>query len=263
MPKADITVLIPCMNNRSFLERFVPSCNWAAEVLVVDSFSSDGSAKIANSLGARVFQRVYDTSARQKNCALDQVNTEWVFQIDTDEMMEQGLLEEITTAVREVRPSVSAFRIPRKNHYGKHWLRYGGVYPDYQTRLFRRDRCRWQDRQVHAQLKVEGETGTLTKHILHYGMPSISKQIVNLDRYTTYERDEKLKSGMRADLFRLLFHPPLVFAYRYLWLRGFLDGWRGLVLAMYTAVYDFVTIVKMLEAIKEKGYIKANENGNA
>jgi len=246
--KPDLTILIPCRNNRQYLEQCIPEyLQHAAQVLVVDSYSTDGSAKIAAQLGAEVVQRRYDTSARQKNWALTHVRTEWVFQIDTDEEPEAGLFQEICAVVQKHDEKTAAYRIPRKNHYQGAYFRYGGFYPDYQCRLFRRGACRWLEREVHAHLHVRGATGTLRKHILHYGMPSLSKQLSNLDRYTRYECDEMLKANKTHGFARLLFHPPLIFAYRYLWLRGFLDGWRGFVIAAYTAFYDFIAIVKNIE----------------
>ncbi|MCZ7557093.1 MAG: glycosyltransferase family 2 protein [Bacteroidia bacterium] len=243
----DLTVLIPCRNNRAYLEALIPTCSWADAVFVVDSFSEDGSGEAAVSLGAQVLQHEYENSSRQKNRALDLIRTEWVFQIDTDEAMESGLENEILAVIANAGSEISAFRLPRKNHYGPHWLRHGGLYPDYQTRLLRTKRCRWSEREVHAQVIVDGEIGTLRGHIIHHGMPGIAKQLSNLDRYTNYERDEWLKTGKAIAPHRLLWHPPLVFAYRAFWRGGIRDGWRGVVLAMYAAFYDMVRIAKLLE----------------
>jgi len=103
------------------------------------------------------------------------------------------------------------------------------------------------DREVHAHVLVPGRIGTLQHHIMHYGMPNISKQLRNLDRYTRYEADEMYKVGTHFHWYRLIFHPWQVFFYRYLWNRGFSDGWRGFIVCSYLAIYDFLSQAKLWE----------------
>jgi glycosyltransferase involved in cell wall biosynthesis len=211
----------------------------------VDSYSTDGTLDICREYGARIIQHEYINSAKQKNWAAPQCRHEWVLQIDSDEVLEPGLREEIERAVASASPNDHAFRIPRKNHVLGRWMRYSGIYPDYQTRLFRRDRGRWMDREVHAHLVVSGEVRTLQHNIMHYGMPHISKQLRNLDRYTRYEADEMYKRGTRLHWYRLIIRPWEVFFYRYLWLRGFSEGWRGFIVCRYLAIYDFLSQAKL------------------
>lgn len=247
-----ITVLLPTFNNETGIRSTLESVSWAEEILVVDSFSTDHTLDICREYGARVIQHEYIQSAQQKNWAAPQCTHDWVLQIDTDEVLEPGLREEIVKAVANASPEVEAFRIPRKNHVLGRWMRYGGIYPDYQTRLFRRDRGRWIDREVHARVAVKGRVETLTHHIMHYGMPNISKQLRNLDRYTRYEADEMLKNGTRFRWYRLTLRPWLVFFHRYLLRRGFCEGWRGLVVCGYLMIYDFLSQAKLWE-IEELG----------
>ncbi len=214
---------------------------------MVDSFSTDGTPEICAESGAWVIQHEYINSARQKNWALPQCQHEWVLQIDTDEALEPGLEEEILNRIRDVPDTISAFRMPRKNHVLGKWCRHGGLYPDYQVRLFRRDRGRWSDREVHASIQVPGEVPTLDGAILHHGMPSISRQLANLNRYTRYEADELHKQGRRFSAYRLLVHPWVVFGYRYVVQQGFRDGWRGFVFCAYTAIYTFLVWAKRWE----------------
>jgi hypothetical protein len=194
-----------------------------------------------------VIQHEYINSAKQKNWAAPQCQHEWVLQIDTDEVVSAELRQEIEAALAAVPSDVDAFRIPRRHEMLGRWVRYGGVYPDYEMRLFRRDRGRWREREVHAHLEVPGRTGTLRNPILHFGMPHISKPLRNLDRYTRYEADELRKNGKRFRIVDLILKPPLLFAYRYIWLQGFRDGTRGLILAAYLAAYAFLSYAKLWE----------------
>jgi glycosyltransferase involved in cell wall biosynthesis len=222
------------------------SVKWADEILVVDSFSTDRTLEICREYGARIIQHEYLNSARQKNWAAPQCRYEWVLQIDTDEALQQGSREEIEDALASGE-SVQAFRLPRKNHVLGRWMRHAGIYPDYQTRLFRRDQGRWIEREVHAHVVVPGEVRNLKHHIMHYGMPNISKQLRNLDRYTRYEADELRKQGIRFGWSRLVLRPWLVFLHRYVWLKGFLEGWRGFILCGYFGIYDFLSQAKLWE----------------
>jgi glycosyltransferase involved in cell wall biosynthesis len=242
-----ISVLLPTFNNAAIIRPTLESIRWADEILVVDSFSTDNTLDICREYGARVIQHEYIQSAKQKNWAAPQCAHEWVLQIDTDEVLEPGLQEEIREAVANASPDVAAFHIPRKNHVLGRWMRNGGIYPDYQTRLFRRDQGRWSDREVHAQVVAKGKVNTLRHHIMHYGMPNISRPLRNLDRYTRYEADEMRKHGTSFRWYRLILGPWLVFFNRYLLMRGFCEGWRGFIVCGYLAVYDFMSQAKLWE----------------
>lgn len=242
-----ISILLPTFNSAATVRESLESVKWADEILVVDSFSTDDTLAICSEYGARIVQHEYVNSAKQKNWAVAQCKNEWVLQIDTDEVLEPGAREEIETAVNSAPLQVQAFRLPRKNHVLGRWVRRAGIYPDFQTRLFRRDAGRWVEREVHAHVSLSGEVETLRHHILHYGMPNISKQLRNLDRYTRYEADELHKNGVKFNWTRVMLRPGLVFLRRYAWERGFLEGWRGFMLCGYLAIYDFLTQAKLWE----------------
>jgi glycosyltransferase involved in cell wall biosynthesis len=242
-----ISILLPTFNNAATVRETLESVKWADEILVVDSFSTDLTPGICAEYGARVIQHEYINSAKQKNWAVPQCKNEWVLQIDTDEILEPGLREEIEENLAAASSQVHAFRLPRKNHMLGRWIRRAGIYPDYQTRLFRRDAGRWNEREVHAHVRVSGEVETLQHHIMHFGMPNISKQLHNLDRYTRYEADELRKQGTHFRWTGLTLRPWAIFLQRYVWQRGFLEGWRGLVLCGYLAIYDFLTQAKLWE----------------
>lgn len=234
------------------------SVKWADEILVVDSFSTDGTLGICREYGARILQHEYINSAKQKNWALPQCRNEWVLQIDSDETLEAGLREEIRDAIAAAPPEVELFRMPRKNHMLGQWTRYGGNYPDYQTRLFRRDKGRWSEREVHAHVRVAGEVRTLTHSIVHDNMPYLTRELRNLDRYTRYEADELRKHEKTFHWHDLVIRPWVVFLHRYFWLQGFRDGWRGFIYSAYVAMYVFTARAKHWE-MKELGLERSPE----
>jgi glycosyltransferase involved in cell wall biosynthesis len=242
-----ISILLPTFNSAATVRETLKSVEWADEILVVDSFSTDGTLEICKEFGARIVQHDYINSAKQKNWAVPQCAHEWVLQIDTDEVLEPGAREEIEQVLQSAPIEVDVFRFPRKNHMLGRWVKRGGIYPDYQTRLFRRDAGRWIAREVHAHVQASGEVRTLEHHILHFGMPNISKQLRNLDRYTRYEADELHKQGKQFHWTNLTIRPWLVFLDRYVRQRGFAEGWRGFILCAYIAIYDFMSQAKLWE----------------
>ncbi|MBZ5596312.1 MAG: glycosyltransferase family 2 protein [Acidobacteriia bacterium] len=242
-----VSVLLPTHNCEATIRDTLESVKWADEILVVDSFSTDGTLDICRGYAARVIQHEYINSARQKNWAVPQCCNEWVLQMDSDEVLGPGAREEIEQAIAQASPNTHAFRLPRRNHFLGHWMRHGGLYPDYQIRLFRRDKGRWQDREVHAHLMASGQLGTLTHGILHSDAPCIAVRIRHVDRYTRYEADELRKRGRGFRWDDLVIRPWGAFFYRYFWLQGFRDGWRGFIYCAYMGIYVFLTRAKLWE----------------
>ncbi len=244
---AKVSVLLPTFNNQGIIRDCLDSVRWADEILVVDSFSTDRTLAICGAYGARILQHEYIQSAKQKNWAIPQCANEWVLQVDSDERLEAGGCEEIRNKLDSVGNDTHAFRIPRRNHILGPSLSVASLYPDYQTRLFRRDVGRFQDKEVHAHVQVPGRVGTLEHHLMHYGMTSIGKQLGNIDRYSRYQADELNKRGTRFHWYHLVLRPLAVFGYYYFWKRGYAAGYRGLLVAAFDASFDFWAHAKLWE----------------
>ena len=247
MSRARISVLLPTFNNAEIIRRVLDSVHWADEILVVDSFSTDETLNICREYGARIIQHEYIQSARQKNWAIPQCAHEWVLQVDTDEEMEPGLREEIEAILDDPPANVDGFLVPFKHHILGQWVRACGLYPEYHLRLFRSAAGRFEDKEVHAHVRVPGEVRTLKHHLLHYGMNSISKQLSNVDRYSRYQADELRKRGKRFHWSQAIVRPVVVFAYYYFWKLGFTAGYRGLLYSSLNATYDLWAHAKLWE----------------
>jgi glycosyltransferase involved in cell wall biosynthesis len=242
-----ITVLLPTFNNAEIIRATLESIRWADEILVVDSFSTDNTLDICREYGARVLQHEYIQSSKQKNWAIPQCAYEWVLQIDTDEVLEIGAKEEILTRIATAPADVHAFALPRKNHVLGKWISTANLYPDLQTRVFRRDVGRFEDKEVHAHVAVPGKIEVLEHNVLHYGMTSISKQLSNIDRYSRYQADELRKRGKQFRWTQVVVRPLAIFSYYYFWRLGFTSGYRGLLVASLNATYDFWAHTKLWE----------------
>ena len=241
-----ISFLLPTYNCESIIRKTLDSILWADEIIVVDSYSNDSTMDILNEYGVKIIKHKYINSAKQKNWALKFCSYEWVFQIDSDEVLEENAEKIIRDAIKNTSPTVECFKMPRKNYVLGKWLKYGGIYPDWEYRLFRKGKGKWKDREVHSRIIVFGEIGLLDTSIIHKGMPSLSKQLSNLDRYTRYEADELNKKNEKYSLIKWILGPIYIFIKRYIYQQGYRDGWRGFYVAVYHGIYLFISYSKFI-----------------
>ncbi len=242
-----ISILLPTFNCADILRPTLESIKWADEILVVDSYSTDATLHLCREYGARILQHEYVQSAKQKNWAIPPCAHEWVLQIDSDEVLEAGLSAEIRASLESASAEIDGFRIPFKHHILGEWVRVCGLYPEYHLRLFRRDKGRFEDKEVHSHVKVPGRVETLQHHILHHGMKSLSNQLRNLDRYSRYQADELRKRGKKFHWHQLLIRPFGIFVYFYVVKKGFTAGYRGVWIAAINTTFDFWSYAKLWE----------------
>jgi (heptosyl)LPS beta-1,4-glucosyltransferase len=236
---AQISAIVLTRNEERNIADCLDTLRWAEELLVLDSFSEDATAEIATSTGAEVRQRRFDNYPLQRNAALLMASREWVFFVDADERVTPELAAEIRVAVQE--GGLDGWWVPRKNYIFGKWMRHAGWYPDYQLRLMRRERARYDERrEVHELVELNGAAGYLQNPLIHYNYDTIREFREKQDRYTDHEVRALLESGQRARPRNLVLQPLRQFRWRYLTLAGYKDGWRGLLLSSLMAYYELV-----------------------
>lgn len=242
------TVIIPTFNSELYLSKLLESVvGWADEVIVCDSFSTDNTLEIARSHGVRILQHEYINSAKQKNWAIPQASHEWVMIIDSDELPEVALKEEITEFLENVEPDVELAHIPRKNLFWGSMLGKGVGYPDYQSRLFRRDKGRYNGREVHAQVTVPGKEVRLKNALIHDDFTDISSWWLRNNRYYRYELDECIKQGKKWN-FKIQYAKPFAIFLLLYFRRGlFRYGFKGYFVALQWFVYYSMVGAKLYE----------------
>jgi glycosyltransferase involved in cell wall biosynthesis len=249
-----LTVLIPALNNAGSIVTLLNDVKWADEILVVDSFSADDTMRLCSELGARVIQHRYENSAKQKNWAIPQCSHPWVLLIDTDERLSTAMQEEIQSILKKGIPEgVDAYRVARQTMFLGRWMKVMNLWPDYQTRLFRKSVGRYEEKEVHADVRVPGRVATLTTSLIHNATPTLSKQINLLDRYSTYQALELRKQGRYFRSFDLIVRPVGAFVYLYVLRLGFTEGIRGLFIAFHTMAFSFFTYAKLWEHEMSEG----------
>lgn len=243
-----LTVIIPTYNVEIYLEKLL-SCieNWADEIIVCDSFSTDRTLEIAKCHKVKIVQHEYINSAKQKNWIIPQANNEWVMIIDADEIPEEALKSEISDFLKTVSDDVDLAYIPRKNLFWGEFMGKASAYPDYQSRLFRRDKGRYQDKEVHAQVDVPGDCVHLKYALVHDDFTDISSWWLRNNRYYRYELDECIKKGKKWGFKIQIAKPIYVFLLFYIRRGGFMHGFRGLFVATQWFIYYFMVGAKLYE----------------
>ncbi len=233
-----VSVTIIARNEAANIKDCLESVQWADQVVLVDTFSTDGTPEIARELGAEVYQEPWQGFARQKNSALEKAAGPWILSLDADERVTPALSREIEQVVGGDGTPVG-YLLARKNYFGDRWIRHGGWYPDYNLRLFRKGAGRFQERAVHEKVTVTGEVGRLANPLEHYTYASVAEFLRRLERYSRLAAQEISRRPGSLGL-SLVFSPVFTFLKMYLFRLGLLDGRPGLFLAVSYAYYTFL-----------------------
>jgi glycosyltransferase involved in cell wall biosynthesis len=243
VPRISATIIT--LNEEERIAKAIASLACCDEVIVVDSESTDRTCEIAEQRGARVLRRKWDGYSKQKNFAAEQARHDWILSIDADEQLSAELAAEIA-AWKNTEPATAAMSMPRRAFYLGKWIGHSGWYPDRKTRLYDRRRARWVGDFVHEAMEAAGQTGRFQSDLLHFPYRALEDHFERADRYTRLAADAAQKSGRRSNPLKLLLAPPLVFLKSFILQRGFLDGWRGLVIAYMGARYVFLREFRIL-----------------
>jgi glycosyltransferase involved in cell wall biosynthesis len=228
-----LSIIIIARDEADRIPRALASAAWADEVIVVDSGSRDATCAIARRAGARVIPHPWQGYAAQKAFALTQAAHPWVFWLDADEEITPALRASIESALTlQARGTQrhAAYAVRRCTVYLGRAIRHGGWYPDRKLRLFLRDRARFDDRLVHESVSVEGSTGSLAGDLVHHSFRDFRHHLEKTrEMAELWARQERGRRRARAS--DLLLRPLAKGMKGYVWKRGFLDGWRGLLVA--------------------------------
>lgn len=238
-----ITGAIITLNEEKNLPRSMGSLAWCDEVVVVDSGSKDRTVEIARHAGARVLHRDWTGYADQKNYAAEAASHDWILSLDADEVLSEGLREEILR-VRSSSPEVAAFRFPRRAHYLGKWINHSGWYPDRKIRLYDRRKAKWVGDFIHESVVTHEPIGELRGDLLHYTCDSFASHLKSLDRYTDLAAREIAECGQNVGYSRLLIDPPWTFIRTFVLQFGFLDGIHGLAIAYTASRYVYLKYAK-------------------
>jgi glycosyltransferase involved in cell wall biosynthesis len=283
--RSNIEVIILTKNEEKNLEHSLRSvAEWADAVYVVDSGSIDGTRAIAERLGARFIDRPWLGYARQKNWALETLplSSDWVFILDADEVILPELRRELlAVAGKPVGQTPEAgFYINRYFMFLGKRIRRCGYYPSWNLRFFKRGRARYEEREVHEHMIVDGASGYLTGHMEHNDRRGLEVYMAKHNHYSTLEAREIVRqmvegrgTGFDARLFgnalqrrrwiKHTIYPRLPakwlfrFLYMYVLKLGFLDGATGFRFCLFISAYEMLIGLKIRELLLEQKEARA------
>lgn len=271
---ANVSVMIFTLNEEVNLPACLASLDWCDDVIVIDSVSADGTVKMSEERGARVYQRAFDGFGTQRNWALDHAEPrhEWIMILDADERVPPELARELGDKARTAPPSVAAYRVRRRFHLWGRWLRYSALYPTWVVRFIRRGRVRYVNRGHAETQEADGEIRDLDNDLIDENFKGIDEWFDRQNRYSTKDAEFEIaaagspggwralfsgdalerRAGLKRLGARVPFRPTLYFLYSYLFRLGFLDGRDGFAFCRMKAMYQQMVRVKKYDMTRRR-----------
>lgn len=249
MAELDLTLCVSTRNAGAQLPACLASVReWVSEIVVVDMESSDDTLQVAASYGARVVQVPAAGWAEPgRQAGIDAATREWILVLDADERAADGLREIVARFI--ARADVDGVWLPRQNFQFGWWVPGAGIWPDWQLRLFRRERTHWPVHRTHVGAQVDGAVehapARAENAIVHHSFPSVSAWVGAMNRYTDLEADRYQASGARPTLPRLLAVPAARFADDFVRRSGYRGGRYGLAVSLLSWVYWLIAELKL------------------
>jgi glycosyltransferase involved in cell wall biosynthesis len=242
----NLSVTIITFNEELNIARAIESAQFADEVIVVDSGSSDKTCEIARHMGAKVITHLFEGYGQQKNFAAQQAQGKWILNIDADEVISPELKSSVESVLRSKGPSYQIYQMKRRNHFCGHAIYGGGWYPDTNARLYQSGKATWTTPKVHERLlsidTANPSIGDLEGDILHFSFPTLLSQITTNVRYAQLGAEELLKRPPQVPVtfIKVVFRPFGKFLECYFLKQGFKDGKWGFIIAINAAYSLFI-----------------------
>lgn len=239
-----LSVVVLTRNEAHNIVDCLNSVAWADQRAILDSLSTDETAELARQCGATVFEHAFHNYSSQRNVALDVVEADWVFFVDADERATPELGQEVRSVISN--HSETGWWVPRRNFIFGRWIRHAGWYPDYQLRLLKRGKARYDpDRQVHEVALLDGHAGYLQNTLTHYNYQTVGQFLTKQRLYTNYEAEILFGQQVRPRWRNFVLQPAREFWRRYVTLQGYRDGGHGLLLSLLMGYFNLVMYVRL------------------
>lgn len=210
-----------------------------AEVIVVDSNSTDKTPEICKKAGARVVQHHWQGFSATKNFANSLATQPFILSLDADERLSPALIRELQ---RKQLQQNTAYAFNRRNYYRGVPVRFCGWYPDTKVRLFPKDKAVWSGEYVHETLKLEQEIKTIRMRsdILHYTIRNTAEHRRTIEKYSDLAAKDWTQRHSKPSFLKPYFSYTAMFIKKYLLQLGFLDGANGLYISHFSALSRYL-----------------------
>lgn len=247
------TAIIPVLNEIDNIEEVIASVDFADEIFVVDSYSTDGTYEKALSLADKAVQHEFKSYANQKNWAMQQAKYNWILLVDADERVTPELKKEIQNTLKEpVKEGIVGYWIGRNNHFIGEPVNHGSWGHDRLIRLFQRDKCQYGEKHVHEKIIANGELGHLKYKLYHNTSVSLDDFLQKKNHYSWLQAKDYDKKTGRLTGYHFIVKPFYRFLKHYIMQGGFRDGVVGLTLACLQSHGVFMRYVKLWLLRKNK-----------
>ena len=228
-----VSGVITSFNEEHNIADCIESLLWCDEIIVVDSFSTDGTPEIAQRYDkVKFFQRTYYGAGAQKNWAMQYVEGDWIFLLDSDERCTPELREEVQRILAD-GPHHSAYMMNRNVYILGKRIRFSGWQHDRVARLFRKGAAYYENRRVHSVLHTTGETPILDNAIEHFMVDrSFDEYAFRLAKYGYWNAAQCWRDGERTSALEVLLRPTWRFLRTYFLQLGILDGALGIIFCL-------------------------------
>jgi glycosyltransferase involved in cell wall biosynthesis len=253
-----LSICVVTQNEEHNLPRLLDSVRGLAdEVVVLDGGSEDRTVAIAQEFGAKIFRRTFTTYAEQKNHAASLAANDWILLLDADEALSEELKLSIEQWKRDA-PKYDVYEMARLTWYLGAWIRHSRWYPDWQRRLYRRDKTQFYG-AVHEALRFSGNPGRLRGDLLHYTIRDFSEHAAKVERYTSVRAKEMFEQGKRHWRAAMWLATPWSWIHHFILGAGFLDGHRGTLIARMAARSVRMKFAKLGELVAAEHQAKQND----
>lgn len=246
-----ISVIINAKNEESFIKDCLESVKWADEIILsLSQDSIDRTGEIAKDFGAKIIKqtpREMDYAAWH-NQGMREAKGDWLFWVDADERVTPLLKEEIKSSIISHQSSISAFTIPRRNFLLGKELKHGGWFPDYQVRLFKKNKLRGWVGRLHERPEVDGRLGKLQNSMIHLQPDTIEPALEKSIKWSDIEARLLFEANHpKVTWWRILRMGATTLFDRLINKQGFRDGTEGWIESIYQAFHTMIVYIKLWE----------------
>ncbi|OYU85039.1 MAG: glycosyl transferase [Flavobacterium sp. BFFFF2] len=231
-----LSILIITLNEEAHLRELLPELDFADEIIIVDSLSTDKTEQVAKSFAKVTFiSHPFENFTAQRNFAISKANNDWILFLDADERLTPPLQDEILDVLAHPCPK-AAYLFPRKFMFKQEELNFTGWKTDKIYRLFNRKYAKYtEERLVHEKLTVNGKIGKLNNKLIHFSYANFESYRLKMENYGRLKAQEKCAKGFQWTQWKAWLHPNYTFVYHYLIRFGFLDGQKGYIISRLNA----------------------------
>lgn len=258
--KLPITAAVLTLNAETKIKKCLESLSFCAEIIVVDSGSTDRTLQVAKEFGAKIFYDEFENLSAQKQYALNHSTNSWVLLLNADERVEYKLYEFLKNLDFNSSKN-DGYRLRILHHFLGRWIYHSGLYPDYKLRLFKKEKTSICKEDPYGLVKVDGAVKNIDYDLLRYHWDGLKDFFAKQFRKADKVAEIKFAKAKRSSFVGSLLDGKFSFVDRYIFKLGFLDGYAGLIYCLSTAIVSTYASLRIWELNKKystKNFVPQN-----